>query len=314
MHIKRNFSARAHWRRHVLTSLRYAGAKKITNLVKAYFSYLRGTAEIRTMPSFLKFEISRKCTVQCKYCEMVAEKDEVFYPLEAYKRLVRQFADYVFEVSLYDIGEPLENTQLTEFIAFAHQLKIGTIISTSLSIEKPESFWEQLILSGIDRIIVAIDGVSETVYKQYRTHGNLELVMANLDRLLFYKSKHKKKVFIEWQMLDLPWNKEEQEAAKNLARQKGCDGFTLIREAVQPRLKNKELNITRKKNCLLPYIILIVNAYNQVRSCYKLYHEDMTVGDLNRESFESIWNGPAIKQIRDSRRILERSGCQTCRE
>lgn len=304
----------AYWHRHIRIAIKYGSIRKLVNLTRAYLAYTKSETVIKTMPSFLKIEISRKCSIKCKYCEMIAAKEETFYPFDRYKQIIDRFADYIFEVSLYDIGDPLENNELVEFIKYAHRKKIGTTISTSLSINKPDIFWEQLVLSGIDRIIVAIDGVSEDVYKKYRTNGDLALVLSNLDRLLYYKAKQKKNVFIEWQMLDLPWNKSEQNAAKEMSVKIRCNGFTLVNEAVLPRLENNKVNIIRKKNCILPYIILIINSLNKVRACYKIYHEDMILGDLNQTSFDSIWNGPEIARIRDKKKICTRQGCRTCRE
>jgi len=304
----------SYWHRHLRIAFKYGSFRKLFNFVKAYWFFKKSKTVINSMPAFLKVEISRKCTIKCKYCEMIATKHNTFYPFPLFKQMINRLADYVFEVSLYDIGEPLENNELVDFIRYAHERNVGTIISTSLSIRKQDKFWEELVLSGIDRIIVAIDGVSDEVYTQYRTLGNLSLVLSNLERLIYYKTKHNKKVYIEWQMLDLPWNKTEQNAAKEMSRIMGCSGFTLVNEAVLPRLENDKVNLIREKNCILPYIILIINSLNQVRACYKIYHEDMILGDLNRLSFEEIWNGPEIAWIRDKKRICSRKGCRTCRE
>jgi hypothetical protein len=50
--------------------------------------------------------------------------------------------------------------------------------------------------------------------------------------------------------VDLLWNKEEQETAKEMAINMGCDKFRLITEATNPRLKYRQQNYTRKHNCL----------------------------------------------------------------
>ena len=123
-----------------------------------------------------------------------------------------------------------------------------------------------------------------------------------------------KRVVIEWQMIDLPWNKEEQETAKKIARDMGCDEFRLITEASRPRLKYRQQNYIRNHNCLLPYIIFIVTAYNKVRPCYKIYNEPMIIGDLDYHTFDEIWNSDEIATIRDKKRIRDRIGCRTCRE
>ena len=118
--------------------------------------------------------------------------------------LIDKLKRYIFLVSLYDIGEPLLNEKLIEYIQYAHSQNIGTIISTSLSVNKADDFWRDLVLPGLDYIIVAIDGISEVVYKQYRTQGDFNLVFANLRKLLGYRDALQSNLIIEWQMLDLP--------------------------------------------------------------------------------------------------------------
>jgi len=59
-------------------------------------------------------------------------------------------------------------------------------------------------------MIVSVDGITMKVYNQYRTHGDLNLVLSNHKKIQEYREKHKNNLVIEWQMIDLPWNKHEQ--------------------------------------------------------------------------------------------------------
>jgi len=228
--------------------------------------------------------------------------------------LIDLLKEYIFIVSLYDIGEPLHNDRLIEYIQYAHYNNIATVISTSLSVKKPDDYWKYLVLSGLDYIIVAIDGVTENVYKRYRTNGDINLVFANLRKLLEYKAAFQKRLIVEWEMLDLPWNKEEQKTAFKMAKSFHCDEFRIIKEATQLRSKYNEHNIIRKRNCLLPYIILNVNIYNQVSPCYKIYNNEMIIGNLYNNTFEEIWNNEEMARIRNKIKIRNRVHCNTCRE
>lgn len=274
------------------------------------------------MPSFLKVEISRKCPIDCRYCagkwddrfHQLTRADDVFYSLARYKELIDRLKDYLFLVSLYDIGEPLQNPDALEYIRYAHDSHIGTVVSTSLSMDRPDAFWKGLVTSGLDRLIVAIDGVSPEVYNQYRTNGDLALVMSNLRQVLLHRAQTGGSLLVEWQMLDLPWNKPEQQCARSIAIDMGCDEFSLIPEAMVPRSKYRSENCIRSRKCLLPFIVFQVNAFNQVRPCYKIYDVPMAVGDLSKESFEDIWNGTEMARVRLKRQIRQRPGCMTCQE
>ncbi len=302
----------SYWKRHFASFLRYGTFRKYVNLAQAYTAYLQNKVNTSSMPSFLKVEISRHCEVNCLYCYQ--SKEHVFYPLDTFKQLINQLKKYVFIVSLYDIGEPLHNPQLFEYIHYAHQNRIGTVISSSLSIERSEDFWHDLVASGLDYLIVAIDGITPEVYNRYRRNGNLDLVMSNLKTILHLKNKISPRLTIEWQMIDFPWNRAEQPEAEALAYQLGCDRFRLIANACEPRAKYDSEKILRQRNCVLPYIILIITAYNDVRLCYKIYNHDMRIGNLSHSSFAQIWNGEEIAKARSPKKIQMRAGCQTCKE
>jgi len=302
----------AAWSRYLKDIIAYGSLKKHMNLIRLIYFWKRGAVKISTKPAFLKVEISNYCTVNCKYCNLY--KSKTFYPIDSYRELLDKFKDYIYTVSLYDIGEPLQNKEIHDYIKYAKQRKVGTVISTTLSVKRDDQFWEDLVLSGLDQMIVAIDGISEVVYRKYRRKGDFELVFENLKKIIHFRNIHNKKLLIEWQMIDFPWNREEQEQARIMSKDLGCNRFRLIKEAMQHRLKYKEQNRIRKRNCLLPYLIFIVTSHKKVRPCYKIYEDQTFIGNLNYQTPEEIWNGEDIFKIRDRRIIQEREGCRTCRE
>lgn len=292
---------------------RYATARKIGNMFRAYGHYRRGDTRIPTRPCFLKAEISRKCDIDCLYCP-IPQKEDVFMPFSIYQDLVNSLSRDLFLVSLYDIGDPLHHPLVIDCVHAAHRAGVGAVLSTSLSIEKPDAFWKDLARSQVDRLIVAIDGLTSEIYRQYRTRGNLRLVMDNLQRLLSYRAECGRRTFIEWQMVDLPWNRHQQAEAKALSGEMGCDAFRVIPEAVLPRRQYESQGQMRRSNCLLPYLVLIVTAHQEVRPCYKLYTAPNFVGDLKCHGPETVWNGPGMAGVRSKTLIQHRRPCRTCRE
>jgi len=297
------------WQRH-FAMFKYSSFRKLVNLVSALWHYALNRQRISSQPSFMKIEVSRYCTVNCKLCNV--PKARQFFDYEEYQTLVDRYQDTVFEVSLYDDGEPLLHDRVIEFIRYAHERRIGTIISTSLSFEKSDAFWEELAGSGLDRLIVAIDGVTSDVYKEYRTNGNLELVMANLRKILEYKKQLQSPMVVEWQMIDFPWNRIEQDSARALAADLGCNHFRLITDSITGG-QGTPKEYRRSRNCLIPFLVLIIDAYRKVHPCYIAHDASMVIGDLSSESIEDIWNGSAVGKIRDKKLICHRQTCQTCK-
>jgi MoaA/NifB/PqqE/SkfB family radical SAM enzyme len=291
---------------------RYGTLSKHVNLAKAVFSWLAEKEVIATKPAILKVEISRACGLTCPFCLAVKE-DGVFFPFTEYKKLVDQLKNYIYLVSLYDIGEPLENEKVCDYISYASQNNIGSTISTHLSIVKTNEFWEKLVTSGLHTLIVAIDGTTGDIYNRYRKGGDFELVMANLKKILHYKKLHKSKVIIEWQMISFSWNQHQLKEAGQLAKELGCDVFRVIPDC-SVRKKYKKENEIRQRNCILPYLIFVVDAYNRIRPCYKFYKVPNFIGDYSNGGLEGNWNNDQIQVIRCSKKIASREPCNTCIE
>ena len=301
------------WKRHFRHLVRYASLRKILNAILATYHYLNGHRLISTMPVFLKVELSRHCAINCPYC--FSEKNKRFYSFENFKLLVDDLGQYVFMAQLYEIGEPLHHKEILNCITYAHNKKIGTIISSTLSLKKPDSFWENLVTSGLDTLIVAIDGISSPTYKRYRTNGNLRLVMSNLKKILKFRNQRKSRLFIEWQMIDFSWNRSEQDDARRLAKSLGCDRFQLIQNTYERRvLGSAEGKYLRSRNCLWPYVLLLVNVYGDVVPCFYPYCSPGVLGNLDDSTFGEIWNGKEIQRIRSKELIELRAGCSSCTE
>jgi hypothetical protein len=43
-----------------------------------------------------------------------------------------------------------------------------------------------------------------------------------------------------------------------------------------------------------------------------VYNVDVSIGDLNKETVEEVWNGNEVRRIRSSKKIQSREGCKTC--
>ncbi len=292
--------------------LRYSTTRKIWNAIKALHHYSKGDSFLSTKPLLLKVELSRYCTVKCRYC--FSPKEYRFYPFEKFKNLVDSLAPYIFMSQLYEIGEPLHHPDILKCIRYAHSMGIGTVISTSLSLEKPDYFWNNLVTSGLDRLIVAIDGITDPVYNNYRTHGNLSLVMDNLKKIQEFKKKEQNKLFIEWQMINFPWNRCEHNLAAKLSVALGCDNFRIIPDGHEPREAAKESKKLRNHNCIWPFILLLVNVYDDVIPCFKPAFNPGMLGNLSKLTFFEIWNGEEIRQIRSKKTITSRKSCKFCNE
>ena len=142
-------------------------------------------------------------------------------PLSIFERVLEQVQATAHTMQFYFQGEPLLNKQLPEMIAMAHQVGLYTIVSTNAqAITQPIA--EALVKSGLNRIIVSIDGFSEESYAAYRVGGSLHKALEGLLYLANAKIKCHSRIRIELQVLRLKTNEHEWDWIKKNYKKLGA--------------------------------------------------------------------------------------------
>jgi MoaA/NifB/PqqE/SkfB family radical SAM enzyme len=101
------------------------------------------------------------------------------------------------------------------------------VVSTSLSLPRFDA--EAYVESGLDFMVVSIDGASQPVYEKFRKKGNLELVLHNLRKLVEAKRRLARKTpVIAWHYLAFEHNVHEIPLAMETARSLGANQFTTL--------------------------------------------------------------------------------------
>jgi len=103
-----------------------------------------------------------------------------------------------------------------------------TVISTNMGVARfsPEAY----VASGLDYIILSIDGATQSVYERYRQNGSIEAVYRNIRALVEAKLTSRKRTpVICWQYLAFEHNAHEIPLAIEMARRLGVDEFKIAR-------------------------------------------------------------------------------------
>ena len=142
-------------------------------------------------------------------------------PLSIFERVLEQVQATAHTMQFYFQGEPLLNKQLPEMIAAAHKAGLYTIVSTNAQ-SLSQDMANALVQSGLNRIIVSIDGFSEESYQAYRIGGSLQRALDALRYLANAKRLHKSHIRIELQTLRLKTNEHEWNWIKKNYKQLGA--------------------------------------------------------------------------------------------
>ena len=141
--------------------------------------------------------------------------------MELFHRILDEVKEHAHTMQFYFQGEPLLNKQLPEMIAMAHQVGLYTIVSTNAQALN-RSIAEALVKSGLNRIIVSIDGFSEESYAAYRVGGSLHKALEGLLYLANAKIKCHSRIRIELQVLRLKTNEHEWDWIKKNYKKLGA--------------------------------------------------------------------------------------------
>jgi radical SAM protein with 4Fe4S-binding SPASM domain len=219
----------------------------------------------------------------------------------------------------YFQGEPYIHPKFLDMVKYAHQKGIYTITSTNGHFLHPENA-KKTVESGLDRILISVDGSTQEVYEQYRKEGHLETVLEGARNLVKAKQEANSSTpHIVFQMLVVKPNEHQIGEVKRLATEIGIN---------EVKLKTAQVYDYEDGNALIPDQSKYSRYYKGkdekwhvknklLNQCWKLWHacvitwDGMVVpccfdkdaihrlGNLKENSFASIWKGNAYQQFRE---------------
>ncbi len=139
--------------------------------------------------------------------------------------MIDQMAPELLYLTFYFQGEPYLNPDFLEMVKYANSKRIYTATSTNAHYLNDENA-RLTVESGLDRLIISLDGTTQDVYSQYRIGGDLEKVIAGADNIVKWKKKlNSKTPYVFFQFLVVRPNEHQIQDAKKLAEKTGVDGI-----------------------------------------------------------------------------------------
>lgn len=201
------------------------------------------------VPFSVSVEPTNVCNLRCPQCPSgngSLTRTRGFINFETYKKIIDQTAPYLLNLFLYFQGEPFLSKNIFELIAYANSKNIYTATSTNAHFLSTENC-EKIVKSGLDKLIVSIDGASQETYEQYRINGKLKTAEQNLQNLVSAKQKlNSKKPEIELQFLVLGTNEHEIQKFNNKWKKSGVDSIKLKTAQIYD-YKNGSIFIPKKQ-------------------------------------------------------------------
>ncbi len=108
--------------------------------------------------------------------------------LDDFKKIIDQLKDYLYEILLFGFGEPLLHKDIYRMIKYATENNIRTVLSSNLC-NLQEGDIDRIIYSGLELLVVSLDGITQKTYQKYRVKGDVEKVKQNVETLIQRKKE-----------------------------------------------------------------------------------------------------------------------------
>lgn len=223
--------------------LRILNARRLQNAFKLHAEFRRairhrdsGTAaepELQAWPTSLSVEPTTSCNLRCPECPSglrsftrptgMLDAQKLSDLLEGPEGLGR---DLVY-LNLYFQGEPYLHPGMDDLVRVGK--RAGLYVSTSTNAHHIHGeHAEKLVKSGIDRLIISIDGADQEAYSSYRIGGRLDKVLKGTSAILEAKAALGSRTpHVVWQFLVVGTNEHQLDTMKQMAATHGVDEFVV---------------------------------------------------------------------------------------
>ena len=314
--------------------------QKWFNFVRIELQLRMGRTKVWGQPYEWEIDTTNICQLKCPLCHTglgTVNRNKGVMHFDVFKKTIDQIKDNCIWLSLYSWGEPFLNREIDQYIAYANKNNITTMISSNLNRRLTPDLAERLVRSGLDVLIVSLDGTTQEVYQVYRVGGRLERVLDNI-KLLDETRKRlgSKTPYIEWQFIVMRQNEHQIPEARRLANELGVDGIVFKKVDFPHGTDDPELTrqwlpkgngFAREQPFEKPYNENgdrcwrlwrsgVVNWDGGYAPCCYLTDAADDFGDVKTHTIKEIWNNDhyvtARGLFRDGTRPKAEVGCLTC--
>jgi radical SAM protein with 4Fe4S-binding SPASM domain len=318
-------------------------AQRAWNAAQIFSSYHRsriaGTPAMKGLPISISFEPTTSCNLRCPECpsglrSFTRATGMLEQPL--FQRVIDQLAPTLSYLTFYFQGEPYLHPQFLDMVQYASNKNIYTATSTNAHYLKDENA-RLTVESGLDRLIISIDGTTQDTYQSYRVGGSLDKVMEGARNIVAWKKNLKSKTpHVIFQFLVVKPNEHQIPEVYSLAEQIGVDQVVLKTAQIYDYENGSDLIPSQDQYSR--YRKMKDGSYTIKNSldnhCWKMWHSCVitwdgkvvpccfdkdahyVLGDLTKKSFSEVWNGEEYNQFRASllRSRSEIEICKNCTE
>jgi radical SAM protein with 4Fe4S-binding SPASM domain len=256
--------------------------------------------------------------------------------MDPYIRLIETQHKALWYLNLYFQGEPFLNRDIFRMISMAHKKGIFTATSTN-GHYLDESNAQKTVLSGLDKLIVSLDGADQDTYERYRRGGNFQKVVDGIRNVKQWKLKLKKRnPLVVVQFIIFRFNQHQIDEIRQIVSEAGADHLQFKTAQIYDYSKKADMipdnpafsryhlrqdgsygiNGTQSEHCWRMWSSSVITWDGRILPCCFDKDASHQLGLLGQQNFSEIWKGEEYTKFRQKilRSRKELDICANCTE
>lgn len=324
---------------HISKLARHSTPKKLANWILAKAEKHLKITRVRSYPYHYMIDPINVCILHCPLCPTgtgTLKRPRGRMSLRDFEQIVDQIAEYAYSLDLYNWGEPFLHPQIFEMIKYASSRNIATKISSNLNYFD-ERMAQQTVASGLEELVISLDGADQETYETYRVGGNLAKVLSGWKALIeAKKASHSSFPIITARVLLNRHNESQIPQIKKLARTMGSDNVVVApilvdsdkpgdvaewlptdqRRSYYDYASGEDRTLRKGATCPHLWETCVISWDGGVSPCCWYDDPANDFGNVFVNSIECIWNNAfyvSSRRVFRSERVEKETICTRCR-
>jgi MoaA/NifB/PqqE/SkfB family radical SAM enzyme len=308
-------------RRHIGSFARHNSIVKMRNAMAIYWQFLLKKEKINGYPVEMIIDPINVCNLHCPLCvtgQRANKRPFGKMPMDDFERILDEVGRWLYKLRFYSWGEPLLHEDIYSMIAMAAERNISTEMSSNF-LKFQSSDAGKMIDSGLELLIISMDGATEQTYKHYRQGGDFQRLVENVRALTDAKKEAGSRFpTVELQLIAMRHNEHEIDDMERMANELGADKFRVVPVTLNTkdpgqvenwlpqsqrlsRYDYKTLDdkiYTRRGTCPWLWRSAVVNWDCTMSPCCVFEGPKSEMGSLVANSFLEVWNNESYQAAR----------------
>lgn len=305
------------------------------NLLKLGFQILSRSTKRYAFPPIVQIEPTNTCNLHCLTCATGAglmTRPATFMPFALYRSIIAQVCQDACLLVFWSWGEPFLHPEACRMIRYAKDHGLLVHSSTNGHFFTTREQARQVVESGLDSLIVAVDGLDQQTYERYRQGGDLHRVLTSIRNLIAERQAagviHPR---ITFRFIVMQHNEHQVPHVRAFAESLGVDAVAFrsanvrrgnvdYTESLTPRSSEFQRELRdaaqpdQQKRCSRPDANLTIFSNGDVVICERDVNAEQAIGNVNTAPLHRLlYSTQSASQLHLFRRRQEQlSYCASC--